>query len=37
MYIGSGDLDPGTVTFLEEEDMARRNFDQSKALKGSKV
>jgi len=37
VYIGSGDLDPGTVTFLEEEDMARRNFDQSKALKGSKV
>jgi len=36
-YIGIGDLPPGTVTFLEEEDLARRNFDQSKALQGSKV
>ena len=31
------ELPPGTVTFLEEEDVARRNFDQQKALKGAKV
>jgi len=37
VYMAADDLDPGTVTFLEEEDMARRNFDQTKALKGSKV
>ena len=36
-YIRMEDLPPGTVTFLEEEDLNRRNFDQSKALKGSKV
>ena len=36
-YIRVDDLPPGTVTFLEEEDLARRNFDQQKALKGSKV
>jgi len=37
VYLALDNLDPGTVTFLEEEDMARRNFDQNKALKGSKV
>ena len=36
-YIRLEDLPPGTVTFLEEEDHARRNFDQQKALQGSKV
>ena len=36
-YILLEDLPPGTVTFLEEEDLARRNFDQQKALQGSKV
>ena len=36
-YIRLEDLPPGTVTFLEEEDLARRNFDQQKALQGSKV
>ena len=36
-YIRVEDLDPGTVTFLEEEDLNRRNYDQQKALKGSKV
>jgi len=35
--IGIGDLPPGTVTSLEEEDLAKRNFDQAKALQGSKV
>ena len=37
VYIKLDELPPGTVTFLEEEDLARRNFDQQKALKGSKV
>jgi len=37
VYIRLDELPPGTVTFLEEEDLARRNFDQQKALKGSKV
>jgi len=37
VYIEMSDLPPGTVTFLEEEDLARRNFDQSKALQGAKV
>ena len=36
-YIRLEELPPGTVTFLEEEDTVRRNFDQQKALKGSKV
>ena len=36
-YIRVEELPPGTVTFLEEEDLNRRNFDQQKALKGSKV
>ena len=36
-YTRLEDLDPGTVTFLEEEDVQRRNFDQQKALKGAKV
>ena len=36
-YIRLEDLPPGTVTFLEEEDNVRRNFDQQKALQGSKV
>ena len=36
-YIRVEDLDQGTVTFLEEEDLNRRNYDQQKALKGSKV
>ena len=36
-YTRLEDLDPGTVTFLEEEDLNRRNFDQQKALKGAKV
>ena len=36
-YIRLEDLPPGTVTFLEEEDHARRNFDQQKALQGAKV
>jgi len=36
-YTDLSSLPPGTVTFLEEEDLARRNFDQAKALKGSKV
>jgi len=36
-YIRLEDLPPGTVTFLEEEDHVRRNFDQQKALQGSKV
>ena len=31
------ELPPGTVTFLVEEDLARRNHDQQKALHGSKV
>jgi len=37
VYVPMSDLPPGTVTFLEEEDLARRNFDQSKALQGAKV
>merc|ERR1719330_738418 len=37
VYTRLEDLDPGTVTFLEEEDLNRRNFDQQKALKGAKV
>jgi len=37
VYTQMSDLPPGTVTFLEEEDLARRNFDQSKALQGAKV
>ena len=36
-YIRLEELPPGTVTFLEEEDTVRRNFDQQKALKGSNV
>ena len=36
-YIRLEELPLGTVTFLEEEDLARRNFDQQKALQGSKV
>jgi len=36
-YTKIDELPPGTVTFLEEEDVARRNFDQQKALKGAKV
>jgi len=36
-YESMEDLPPGTVTFLVEEDFARRNFDQQKALQGSKV
>ena len=37
VYTRVEDLDPATVTFLEEEDVQRRNFDQQKALKGAKV
>eukprot|EP00090_Calanus_glacialis_P009333 TRINITY_DN17717_c0_g1_i1.p1 TRINITY_DN17717_c0_g1~~TRINITY_DN17717_c0_g1_i1.p1 ORF type:complete len:739 (+),score=272.19 TRINITY_DN17717_c0_g1_i1:35-2251(+) len=37
VYIEMSDLPPGTVTFLEEEDLSKRNFDQSKALQGTKV
>eukprot|EP00092_Neocalanus_flemingeri_P031406 GFUD01034111.1.p1 GENE.GFUD01034111.1~~GFUD01034111.1.p1 ORF type:complete len:739 (-),score=252.87 GFUD01034111.1:127-2343(-) len=37
VYIEMGELPPGTVTFLEEEDLAKRNFDQGKALQGAKV
>jgi len=36
-YIPLDELQPATITFLEEEDKARRNFDQQKALKGSQV
>jgi len=36
-YIPLDELQPGTITFLEEEDKARRNFDQQKAMKGSQV
>jgi len=36
-YSRMDDLPPGTVTFLVEEDLARRNHDQQKALQGSKV
>ncbi|XP_023336077.1 cactin-like isoform X2 [Eurytemora carolleeae] len=36
-YARLEDLPPGTVTFLEEEDVARRNFDQVKAQQGAKV
>ena len=31
------ELEAGTVTYMEEEDVAKRNFDQGKALGGKEV
>merc|ERR1712210_11679 len=31
------ELEKGTVTYMEEEDVAKRNFDQGKALGGKEV
>lgn len=31
------ELEAGTVTYMEEEDVAKRNFDQGKALGGQEV
>ena len=36
-YTQLEELPLGTVTSLEEEDLARRNFDQQKAMKGSQA
>jgi len=36
-YIRLDELPLGTITFLEEEDIIRRNFDQKKVMKGAQV
>ena len=37
VYITANDLDPGTIVMTEAEDESKREIDQSRARKGSKV
>merc|ERR1712183_1092813 len=37
IYITANDLDPGTIVMTEAEDGSKREIDQSRARKGSKV